>query len=149
MAVTSAGLMIPSFSDGLVRYAPEEANPWQKIQAAGWNNTDGVDVTSSITLTPDLVALGLAHNGVALIDVRRGVLQRIGTEQGLTDAHIDQLAYNRVGGLWLALQNGVSLVGLDLPESSRQRGASCRRQLGGSGWPMPTTSFFLNPTRQR
>jgi hypothetical protein len=115
MAVTSAGLVIPSFSDGLVRYAPESANPWQKIQAAGWNEADGVDVTSSIAVTPDLLVLGLAHNGVALLDVRSGVLQRIGTDQGLTDAHIDQLAYNKDGGLWLALQNGVSLVGLNLP----------------------------------
>lgn len=116
MLVTSAGLLIPSYNDGLVLYVPGAANPWQFPRVGGWTAADGADVTSSVALTGDLLAFGTAKHGVALIDTRAGTLQRIGTAQGVADAHVYSVGYDHRGGLWLALDNGVSLLSLSLPK---------------------------------
>jgi len=117
MVPTEAGLLIPSFNDGLIRYtpAPGAGKAWQVLNASGWSSTDGADVTSAVTLTPDLIALGTGRRGVLLINAEGGVLQHIDTTDGLSDAHIYSLNFDHRGGLWLAQDNGVSLVTLSLP----------------------------------
>jgi len=118
MVVTGAGLLIPSYNDGLVLYAPGANDPWIPQHVTGWNAEDNDDVTSAVALNPNLVALGTAKHGVALIDLQHGTLQRLGTDQGLADLHVYSVAYDHRGGLWLALDNGLSLVSLALPADS-------------------------------
>ncbi len=118
MLVTGEALLIPSYSDGLVRYAPGSANPWQVLHVTGWSAEDNTDVISAVALNQDLVALGTAKHGVALIDTRRGLLQVIGPAEGLADPHVYSVSYDHSGGLWLALNNGVALVSLSLPKDA-------------------------------
>ena len=99
-------------------YSPGSANPWQALHVNGWNAEDNVDVTSAVILNENLVALGTAKHGVALIDLHGNAVQRLGTAEGLADLHVYSLAYDHSGGLWLALDNGVSLVSLNLPKDS-------------------------------
>ena len=115
MIATDAGLVIPSFNDGLVRYSPGAAKAWQVLNASGWSATDGADVTSAVSLTTDLIALGTGRRGVLLMNAGGNILQHIDTTDGLSDAHIYSVNYDHRGGLWLAQDNGVSLVTLSLP----------------------------------
>jgi len=118
MADTGAGLLIPSYSDGLVMYAPGTANPLQVLHLGGWSADDDADVTSAVVLSKDLVAFGTARHGVAVIDLRSGAVQRIGNKEGLADAHVTSVSYDHHGGLWLALENGAALVSLKLPKDA-------------------------------
>jgi hypothetical protein len=118
MLVTDVALLIPSYNDGLVRYAPDSPNPWQVLHVTGWSAEDNVDVISAVALNQDLLALGTAKHGVALIDTRRGLLQVIGPAEGLADPHVYSVYYDHSGGLWLALNNGVALVSLSLPKDA-------------------------------
>ncbi len=115
MLAAEAGLLIPSYNDGLVRYAPGSAKPWQVLNPTGWSPTDGADVTSSAVMNRNLLALGTAKHGVTLIDAGGEVLRHIDAAEGLADGHIYGLHYDGHGGLWLAVDNGVSLVSLNLP----------------------------------
>jgi hypothetical protein len=115
MLVTGAGLLIPSYNDGLVLYSPGSANPWQAQHVNGWSAEDNDEVTSAVALNQNLVALGTAKHGVALIDLHSGALQRLGAAEGLADLHVYSVAYDHCGGLWLALDNGLALVTLTLP----------------------------------
>jgi hypothetical protein len=121
MVVTKAGLLIPSFNEGMVLYAPSASNPWQTPHIQDWTVADGVDVTSAIAIEGDLLALGTAQHGLTLIDMKTGTLQRIGTAEGLGDAHVYSLYYDRAGSMWLALDNGISLVSLNLPKDPTAR----------------------------
>jgi len=118
MVVTGAGLLIPSYNDGLVLYSPGAPNAWTQQHVTGWNAEDNDDVTSAVALDPNLVALGTAKHGVALMDLEHGGLVRLGTAEGLADLHVYSVAYDHRGGLWLALDNGLSLVSLTLPRDS-------------------------------
>jgi hypothetical protein len=118
MAETGAGLLIPSYSDGLVMYAPSSSNPVQVLHLNGWSAEDDADVTSAVALSKDLVAFGTARHGVAVIDLRTGMVQRIGNNEGLADAHVTSVSYDHRGGLWLALENGAALVSLNLPRDA-------------------------------
>ena len=118
MLVTGPGLLIPSYDEGLVLYAPGSATPWQTLHLNGWSVEDNTDVTSAVALNQNLLALGTAKHGIALIDVHGGVLQRLGTAEGLADPHVYNLAYDHNGGLWLSLANGLSLVSLNLPKDA-------------------------------
>ena len=118
MLVTGAGLLIPSYNDGLVLYSPGSSNPWAVQHLNGWSDEDTADVTSAVAINDNLLALGTAKHGVALIDLRGGVLDRLGPAQGLADLHVYSVAYDHQGGLWLALDNGVSLVSLNLPSDA-------------------------------
>ena len=71
MVVTGAGLLIPSYNNGLVLYSPGSANPWQTLHVNGWNAEDNAGVTSAVALNQNLVALGTAKHGVALIDLQQ------------------------------------------------------------------------------
>jgi hypothetical protein len=115
MVVTGAGLLIPSYDRGIVLYSPGSANPWRTLNVNGWSAQDDAGVTSAVALNQDLVALGTAKRGVALIDLRDGGLRLLGTAEGLADLHVYGLAYCHNGNLWLGLANGVSLVTLNLP----------------------------------
>lgn len=114
MLVTGAGLLIPSYNEGMVLYSPGSANPWQTQHVNGWSEEDNTDVTSAVALTQSLFALGTAKHGVALIDLRSGGLQRLGAAEGLADLHVYSVAYDHRGGLWLALDYGLSLVSITL-----------------------------------
>ena len=116
MVVTEAGLLIPTYSDGLVRYAPDSGNPWQVLNAQGWSAVGGEEVTSAVALNSNLFALGTAKHGVMLIDAAGTVLEQIGPGEGLADDHVYNIYYDHDGGLWLAVDNGVWLVSLDLPK---------------------------------
>jgi len=118
MVVTGGGLLIPSYNDGLMLYAPESATPWSEQHVNGWSPDDNIDVTSAVALNENLVALGTAKHGVALIDLKSGSSQRLGTAEGLADLHVYSVAYDHRGGLWLALDNGLSLVSLNLPKDA-------------------------------
>jgi hypothetical protein len=118
MIATSAGLLIPSYNDGLVRYTPDAASPWKILNSANWGQTDGAEVSSAVTLNENLFALGTTKQGVALIDADGQILERIGPAQGLADDHIYSINYDRNGGLWLALDNGLALIGLNLPKGA-------------------------------
>jgi len=118
MLTTDTGLLIPSYNDGLIRYSPNTPNHWQVLNAAGWSTTDGSDVTSGVVLNKNLMALGTAKHGVILINADGKVLQRIGAAEGLTDASVYGIYYDNRGGLWLASDNGLSLVGLNLPRDA-------------------------------
>ena len=115
MVATKSGLLIPSFNQGLVLYQPGSAQPMQVLNAAGWNTTDGSNVTSAVALTPSLVAFGTAKNGVEIVNAEGQIVLRAGTSQGLADPHVYGIGYNHRGGLWAALNSGVSLVGVNLP----------------------------------
>jgi hypothetical protein len=115
MLVSGDSLLIPSFNDGLVRYSPDDPTPWRTLNASGWSIADSAEVTSGIVVSPDLMAFGNASRGITLIDPSGRILDRIGADQGLGEDHIYNLAYDHSGGLWLALNNGVSLVDLKLP----------------------------------
>lgn len=116
MVDTSAGLLIPSYNDGLVMYAPGTANALQPLHVNGWSAEDDADVTSAAVLNKDLVALGTSRHGVALIDLRSGTVQRIENEEEL--AHVTSVSYDHHGGLWLALGNGAAMVSLSLPKDA-------------------------------
>jgi hypothetical protein len=118
MLVTGAGLLIPSYNEGMVLYAPGSANPWQTQHVNGWSEEDNTGVTSAVALTQSLFALGTAKHGIELIDLHGGGLQRLGAAEGLADLHVYSVAYDHRGGLWLALNNGLSLVSLTLPIDS-------------------------------
>jgi len=118
MLVTSAGMVIPSFNDGLIRYNPEAANPFTILNATEWTPTDSEDVTCGVALGADLLALGTGKHGVTLINAEGKVVKRIGTEHDSTTASIYGIAYDHSGGLWLALDEGLSLVDLNLPKQS-------------------------------
>ncbi len=114
MLPTDSGLIIPSYNDGLVRYQPDAANPWQVLNSHSWSPSDSADVTSGLVVNNNLLALGTAHHGVTLINADGAVLQQVGPAQGLNDSHIYNLNYDHRGGLWAALDNGVSLIGLNV-----------------------------------
>lgn len=118
MLVAGAGLLIPSYDEGMVLYTPGAATPWQTLHLSGWTVEDNADVTSAVALNNNLLALGTAKHGVALIDLHSGGLQRVGVAEGLADPHVYNLAYDHEGGLWLALDNGLSLLQLNLPKDS-------------------------------
>lgn len=118
MLATSKGLLIPSYNNGLMLYSPNAATPWSAQHVAGWEAEDNAGVTSAVALNESLVALGTAKHGVALIDLNNGSLKRLGAEEGLTGLHVYGLAYDHQGGLWLALNDGISLVSLALPPDS-------------------------------
>ena len=118
MLVAGAGLLIPSYDEGMMLYTPGSATPWQTLHLSDWTVEDNADVTSAVALNNNLLALGTAKHGVALIDLHSGGLQRLGTNEGLADPHVYNLAYDHNGGLWLALDNGLSLVSLSLPKDS-------------------------------
>lgn len=116
MVVTGAGLLIPSYDNGIMLYSPGSANPWRTLQVNGWSAQDDAGVTSAVALNQNLVALGTAKQGVALIDLHSHTLERLGTAEGLADPHVYNLAYDHNGNLWLALANGLSLISLNLPK---------------------------------
>jgi hypothetical protein len=116
MVVTGTGLLIPSYDNGIMLYSPGSAYPWQTLQVNGWSAQDDAGVTSAVALNQDLVALGTAKQGVALIGLHGGGLERLGPAEGLADPHVYSLAYDHNGNLWLALDNGLSLVSLNLPQ---------------------------------
>ena len=118
MLTTDSGLLIPSYNDGLIRYSPETPNHWQVLNSGGWSTTDGSDVTSGVVLNKNLMALGTAKHGVILINADGKVLQRVGAAGGLTDVNVYGIYYDNRSDLWLASDNGLSLVGLNLPRAA-------------------------------
>ncbi|HKC23967.1 MAG TPA: histidine kinase dimerization/phospho-acceptor domain-containing protein, partial [Thermoanaerobaculia bacterium] len=56
------------------------------------------------------LALGTIEGGVHLIDARGRFLGRLAREQGLQDATVDALLRDRMGGLWLGLDHGITRV---------------------------------------
>jgi hypothetical protein len=117
MIVTGSALLIPSFNNGLVRYVPGAANHWQSLSLRGWGSADNYDVTCAVALSDTLYAFGTAKHGVAIVSSAKGLLERVSTSEGLSDSHVYNLTYDRRGGLWLAMNNGLSLVSLNLPDS--------------------------------
>jgi len=115
MLPSDAGLIIPSYNDGLIRYSPDSASPWQVLDSAGWGPFDSADVTAGIVINKNLFAFGTAKHGVTLINSAGDIVQHFDSTLGLADPHIYGLFYDHRGGLWLALANGVSLVGLNVP----------------------------------
>lgn len=118
MLDTSAGMVIPSFNDGLVRYNPDAAAPFAILNATEWTPTDSEDVTCGVLLDENLFALGTGKHGVTLIDSGGKVVKRIATAHDNITASIYGIAYDHSGGLWLALDEGLSLVNLNLPRQS-------------------------------
>ena len=56
-----------------------------------------------MALNKNLLALGTAKHGVALIDLHSGGLAATGYERRPGRSHVYNLAYDHNGGLWLAL----------------------------------------------
>jgi hypothetical protein len=97
-----------------LRFNPAAANPFARVPLSDWTAADDYEITAAVPLGGDLLAFGTTRHGVVFVSTSRGVLRRIGTGEGLLDAHVYSVFYDHRGGLWAALDNGIALIGLSL-----------------------------------
>jgi signal transduction histidine kinase/DNA-binding response OmpR family regulator len=72
-------------------------------------------LVSGAVLPDGSLALGTRARGVLIVNRRGAVRQQIDRSTGLQDNHVHGIWPDRQGGLWLALQHGVSRVELGSP----------------------------------
>jgi signal transduction histidine kinase len=62
------------------------------------------------TITPHLIAIGTRRSGLLIIDHKGKVRYTLDMRKGLQDNFIWAMNTDQIGNLWLALNNGISLV---------------------------------------
>ncbi|WP_238474477.1 triple tyrosine motif-containing protein [Maribacter algarum] len=74
-----------------------------------------INVYSSLQLDDDSIVLGTISNGILHIDKEGKTLQKINQEKGLNNNTVLSLFEDTENNLWLALDNGISVVNIDSP----------------------------------
>ena len=85
-----------------------------------WNITltqelDAINVYSSLQLDDGSIVLGTISNGILHINKDGKTLQKINQEKGLNNNTVLSLYEDVEHNLWLALDNGISVVNMDSP----------------------------------
>ena len=74
-----------------------------------------INVYSSLQLSDNSMILGTISNGIYHIDKEGNTLQRINQEKGLNNNTVLSLFEDAERNLWLALDNGISVINVDSP----------------------------------
>lgn len=114
MLVREDGLLIPTPDEGLVLFVPDAPERSRRLGSGGLDLAAAQHVTCALRLPGGLAAIGTAKGGVVLVDDLGHPKLHVGTADGLEDDHVYGMTYDGKGGLWLALDSGISLVGLRL-----------------------------------
>jgi len=72
-------------------------------------------VYCGVALNNNLFAFGTYRGGVALIDKKGQIVQRIGKAEGIQDETVWNITADNQDNLWMALNNGISYVAINSP----------------------------------
>ena len=74
-------------------------------------------VNCALVLPNDLIAIGTRQAGIVILNKQGKVVQWINRQSGLNDNFIRNLALDREGGVWVALENGLARFSVNSPIS--------------------------------
>jgi len=79
------------------------------------NQLDPVSVYSSLQLSDGTIVLGTISNGIYQIDKKGNILREISQKNGLNNNTVLSIFEDMEQNLWLALDNGISVINLNSP----------------------------------
>ena len=92
-------------------------------------DTAGHDqLLAGVVLRDGSFAFGTLLRGLLIVDPKGHVLQQIDQSMGLQDNHVHAVLPDRRGGVWVALQNGVSRIDVSSPFSIFDEGSGLERE---------------------
>jgi serine phosphatase RsbU (regulator of sigma subunit) len=91
------------------RFSPLEMKDQQIIDAA--------NITGGVVLSDGNFALSTMNAGILIIKKDGSVIEKINSDSGLPDNDVKQVIADRDHNLWLALNNGISIIGYNSPTS--------------------------------
>lgn len=85
-----------------------------------WNTsfnekTKAINVYSSLQLDDGSIVLGTISNGIYQLDQQGNITQHINQENGLNNNTVLSIFEDQENNLWLALDNGISIINVDSP----------------------------------
>lgn len=85
-----------------------------------WENpfsdlASSINVYSSLQLSDGTIVLGTISNGIYHIDKQGNIQQKINQEKGLNNNTVLSIFEDQELNLWLALDNGISVINMDSP----------------------------------
>lgn len=87
---------------------------------SSWNSAfndevGSINVYSSLQLSDKSIVLGTISNGIYHIDPQGNIIQKINQEKGLNNNTVLSIFEDGEKNLWLALDNGISVINVDSP----------------------------------
>lgn len=106
------GLMIFTLNKGVFIYNGNELKEW----AAPVNNMlKQKQIFSSVVVQEKYYAIGTIQDGVIITDESGNIIQHINRQKGLQNNTILKIFADRVGNLWLGLDNGIDYLNVNSP----------------------------------
>lgn len=73
------------------------------------------NLTQSMAVDGNRLAIGTIHDGIALIDISKGRYEKLSVENGLQNSTVLSLFFDREGNLWAGLDSGIDYIYLNSP----------------------------------
>ncbi|MGA1978929.1 MAG: hypothetical protein ABSG89_13920, partial [Bacteroidales bacterium] len=106
----SREILIGTREKGFWIYDPSSENAFRKFSLRNESLIDNAGITGGILLGKDYIALSTLSDGVIIIDREGGVSAVINKNTGLGDNDVKQIIADRYHNLWMALNNGISMI---------------------------------------
>ncbi len=113
LPVSNSEWLIATLSDGLFIYNGEEAIPWADEQTEVLFHEVLVNVV--VRLRNGNYAIGTQNNGLYIFSWDGKLITHINKKKGLANQSVFALLEDKVGNLWVALNNGISYVEISSP----------------------------------
>lgn len=101
---------------------------FEPFPIAARDNHGNDQLLGGAVLRDGSVAFGTLLRGVVIVDPAGHVLQQIDQSIGLQGNHVHAVLPDRQGGVWVALQNGVSRIDVSSPFSIFDEGSGLERE---------------------
>jgi len=101
-----------------------DSNPFQKFLIDELNLLEKAKITGGVLTGDGSIAISTMLNGVIVIDTTGKTKEIINNKSGLTDNDIKQLILDQDKNIWLALNNGISMIEISSPLSVKTEKSS-------------------------
>lgn len=118
LPLDNGSYMIVSQQIGLFFYNPKSNSPSIiSIKSDDTEELNQQQIIGAIKLSDGNIALNTASKGVIIINQKGKILFKIDLNSGITDNDVKQVFQDKNGNLWLATNNGISLINYSSPIS--------------------------------
>lgn len=113
MVLYSDGIIITTANHGLFFYDGTTVRPY----TTGSDALISKAVICCAAVKGDRLALGTIHNGLIVIDLKTGYVEKFDESRGLQNNTVISVAFDGDGNVWAGLDNGIDYIRLESPFS--------------------------------
>ena len=109
-------ILIGTREGGFSVFSPSSsANRFRTFKLENQALVDASSITGGTAMSDGSIALSTMTKGLIIIDRNGKIVKEINTASGLPDNDVKQVIRDRSGNLWLASNNGISMIGYSSP----------------------------------